>query len=95
MEMTLVLLIAVVIWFGTSISATLKEIAKEAKSIRLLLQTDSELKHSSIPAKLLNYVEQIGEAVIGRVKEEQRKEAHERQVLGEINRLMTPAHDGK
>jgi hypothetical protein len=62
-----------VAWFGLSISATLKEIAKEAKNIRMFLQTDSELKLASIPANLLNYVEQIGEAVVGKAKRDQQR----------------------
>jgi hypothetical protein len=63
-----------VAWFGLSISAALKDVAKETKSIRLFLQTDSELKHASIPANLLNYVEQIGEAVVSKAKRDQQRE---------------------
>ena len=97
MDIAIWVLVALVAWIGFSITSELKEIAKEAKAIRLFLQTDSELKHSSIPANLLNYVAQIGEAVIGKVKEDQKKAAqdHERQVLGEINSLMTPSRDAK
>lgn len=74
MDLALWVLVAMVAWFGLSISAALKELAKEAKSIRLLLQTDSELKHASIPANLLNYVEQIGEAVVSKAKKDPQRE---------------------
>ena len=74
MEIALWVLVALVAWFGISISTELKEIAKESKNIRLFLQTDSELKHASIPANLLNYVEQIGEAVISKAKRYQQRE---------------------
>jgi hypothetical protein len=73
MEFALWALVALVAWIGLSVSTALKEIAKEAKAIRLFLQTDSELKHASIPANLLNYVEQIGEAVIGWSKDVRRE----------------------
>jgi hypothetical protein len=73
-DLALWVLVAMVAWFGLSISAALKDVAKETKSIRLFLQTDSELKHASIPANLLNYVEQIGEAVVSKAKRDQQRE---------------------
>ncbi len=74
MEVAIWVLVALVAWFGISISTALKELAKEAKTIRQFLQTGGELKHASIPANLLNYVEQIGEAVLGHAKKDRQGE---------------------
>ena len=68
MELAVWILVAAVIWFGISVTQALKEVANETKAIRQYLQVNGELKHSSIPAHVLNLVEQIGEAVIQREK---------------------------
>lgn len=71
MTLALWVLVGLVLWIGLSILSLLRDIAKEATTIRQFLQVGGDLKTVSVPANTLNIVQQLGEAVLKRIEQDQ------------------------
>lgn len=82
MTLALWVLVGLVLWIGLSVMSLLRDIAKEASTIRQFLQVGGDLNTVSVPASTLNVVQQVGEAVVKRIEQDERRSDGARQSQG-------------